>query len=307
MQESGFHALFCCFMLNANNYIFRKNKNVASKWHYCGLKIKPIRSKIINEEMKGERYMKVISMINQKGGVGKTTSTYNIAVLLARKYRVLMIDSDSQASLTLMTANNPLALDYSLADVYSGNKNIEDCIYQLPIDNLSLISSNLSLAKLETTLMAVPFGRETKLEKALKRIEEQFDYVIVDCPPSLGILTINSLVASDYVIAPCETSPLSVYALDDLTDTINAVKEINGRLTLLGVIATKYNKIAKSDRASLDSLEEEYKILGIIKNSVSAKKGIEDGIPCVISDSGSDVAKSYNEITNRILEEVENG
>ena len=148
-------------MLNTNNYIFRKNKNVASNWHYYGLKIKPTRSKIINEETKGERYMKVISMINQKGGVGKTTSTYNIAVLLARKYRVLMIDSDSQASLTLMTANNPLALDYSLADVYSGNKNIEECIYQLPTDNLSLISSNLSLAKLETTLMAVPFGRET--------------------------------------------------------------------------------------------------------------------------------------------------
>lgn len=127
-KESEFRALFCCFMLNANNYIFRKNKNVASKWHYYDLKIKPISSKMINKETKGERYMKVISMINQKGGVGKTTSTYNIAVLLARKYRVLMIDSDSQASLTLMTANNPLALDYSLADVYSGNKNIEECI-----------------------------------------------------------------------------------------------------------------------------------------------------------------------------------
>lgn len=245
-------------------------------------------------------------MINQKGGVGKTTSTYNIATLLAKNNRVLMIDSDSQASLTLMTANNPLALDNSLSDIYSGTKSIKNCIYELPIDNLFLISSNLSLAKLETTLMATPLGRETKLAKALKEIEDHFDYVIVDCPPSLGILTINSLVASDYVVAPCETSPLSVYALDDLTDTINAVNEINAKLKFMGVIATKYNKVTKSDKSSLDTLKNEYKILGIVKNSVSAKKGIEDGIPCVISDSHSDVAKSYQEITNNILEEIKN-
>ncbi|MGL5562170.1 MAG: ParA family protein, partial [Tannerellaceae bacterium] len=160
---------------------------------------------------------------------------------------------------------------------------------------------------LETTLMAIPLGRETKLLKALKEIENDYDFVVVDCPPSLGLLTINSLVASKYVIAPCETSPLSVYALDDLVDTINAVSEINNELKFMGVIATKFNKVTNSDKSTLRVLEDEYNVLGVIKNSVSAKKGIEEGIPCVIADPNSDVAKEYTAITKRLLEEIRNG
>lgn len=245
--------------------------------------------------------MTTISIINQKGGVGKTTSTYNIASVLAmNNYKVLMIDSDSQASLTLMTANNPLNIENNLCSVYEG-KSIEDCIYQTKIKNLSIISSSLALAKTEAMLMSVTIGRETKIKKALNKIKKNFDFVIIDCPPSLGLLTINNLVASDFIIAPCETTALSIYALDDLKDTIDEIKEINSNLKFLGVIATKFDKRINKDKEILDELKKDYTILGVIKNSVDARKGIEEGLPTVIFNSKSEVAKAYIEIVEKIL------
>lgn len=245
--------------------------------------------------------MKVISIINQKGGVGKTTSTYNIASVLAMNgHKVLMIDSDSQASLTLMTANDPLAIENNLCSVYDG-KAIEECIYQTKIENLSMISSSLALAKTESMLMSVTIGRETKIKKALSRIEKSFDFVVIDCPPALGLLTINNLVASDYVVAPCETTALSIYALDDLKDTIDEIKEINSNLEFLGVIATKFDKRINKDKEILDELKKDYKILGVLKNSVEARKGVEEGLPAVIFNSKSEIAKTYIEIVENLL------
>lgn len=244
---------------------------------------------------------KVISMLNQKGGVGKTTSTFNIATVLAQKgYKVLMVDTDSQASLTLMTGNNPLAFECNLCDLYDSVA-VNKCIYTLNIENLDLLPSSISLAKTEAKLMTTMLGAERKLKRALDTIKHKYDFIFIDCPPALGLLTINGLVASDYLITPCETTILSSYALDDLKDTVDAVKEVNPVLEWLGVIATKFDVRANNDKAVLKELEETYKVLGVVKLSTSAKKGIEDGLPAVIAEPKSSVSQTYVEITDLIL------
>lgn len=243
---------------------------------------------------------RVISVLNQKGGVGKTTSVYNIASAMALKgHKILMVDSDSQASLTLMTATDPLSVPKNLVSIYQG-ENIKNCIYKTKVDNLSMITSSLSLAKTETMLMSVAIGRENKIRKALSLIQNEYDYILIDCPPALGLLTINNLVASDYVIAPCETTALSSYALDDLNDTIEEIKEINANLRFLGVVATKFDKRIKKDNEILEELKQNYDVLGVLKNSVEARKGIEEGLPAVIFNKTSDIAKEYLEIANKI-------
>ncbi|WP_292474500.1 AAA family ATPase [Methanosphaera sp.] len=240
---------------------------------------------------------RIISILNQKGGVGKTTSTYNLATCLAKlNYKVLMIDLDPQGSLTLMTGNDPMAFDNTIMDIFE-RKNINDCINNLPINNLSFIPCNIKLSKFERTILRTSF-----LKSAISKIGFDYDYIFIDCPPSLGMLTLNALTASDYIIAPVETTPLSVFALDDLMDTVNELQDTdNPNLKFAGVIATKYASNTKLDNEMLNDLKRKYNVLGIIKNSVDAKKGIEDGLPCVEISPNSSIAKSYKEISENLI------
>lgn len=247
---------------------------------------------------------KIFSVINQKGGVGKTTTSYNLGALFANDgYKTLLIDSDSQASLTLMLGVDPTSIPDNLCSVYSGYS-IRDCIYQSSICGLEYVPSNISLAKTETQLMTVMLGREKKLSKALNEVAGMFDVIIIDCPPTLGLLTINALIASDYVIAPCETTNLSIYAMDDLLDTIAATQESNSRLKFLGVIVTKYVASSKAHEKCLSKVKERFPILGVIKNSVSSQKGIEEGLPCVIADEKSIAAQGYRDSYKKIKGEL---
>ena len=246
--------------------------------------------------------MKVISVLNQKGGVAKTTSVYNISAVLAKKgYRVLMIDNDGQASLTLSCGIDPRQLKHSMIDVYLKTSKIKDCIVATKVDNLDLAPADIRLSSQETKIFN-EIQRESILKNALRGINRVYDYVLIDNPPHLGIINVNSLISSDFIIVPCEATPMSTYAMDDMAETIESMKEFNPSLKMLGVIVTRYNKIAKVQQKELNYLENNYNVLGIIKRSTEAEKPLEEGVPAVVFDEKTDVAKQYLEVTNKIID-----
>ena len=248
--------------------------------------------------------MKTISVINQKGGVGKTTSTYNLATLLTLKgYRVLMVDNDGQASLTLACGYNPIDLEVTIADVYVNRANIQNCVLETDVEHLDLMPSTIRLTTAETSLINT-YARETVLKNKLKSVENEYDFVLIDNPPHLGLLTINSLVASDYVLVPCATNSLATYALEDLFNTVESIKQINADLKILGIIATMYDKRTNIDNEELNYMKDKYNVIGVIKSSIDGSKGLSKGLPTVVVLPKSDVSIQYKECLESILEAI---
>lgn len=248
---------------------------------------------------------KVIAFANQKGGVAKTTSTHNIAVALANKgKKVLMIDLDSQASLTISAGLEPTDYELNIVSVlHKDNIDMEKVI--LPVsENLSLIPSIIDLAALEMDMLSRT-SREKILDRAVKKIKNNYDFILIDCPPQLSILTLNALSASDFVIVPVKTDYLSYRGITQLEDTIKDVQElINPNLKFLGVIATLHEKVINDDKEILAALEKNYHVLGVVKKMVAARKGVYSGLAVVDLDPNSDVAKAYVAIADNILKEV---
>lgn len=245
----------------------------------------------------------IISIINQKGGVSKTTSTFNIAGNLALKgFKVLQIDIDPQGSLTIANGIEPDSIDKSMYDVLIEGANISEIIYEIN-KNLSLSVSNLDLSVGEIALVN-SLARETTLRRALKNIKNKFDYILIDCPPNLGLLTINALTASDKVLIPVSTDYLALRGLELLTQTIYKVKEsLNEDLEILGIIATMYDSRTRHSGEILEVLKDsEYNLLGVVSESVKVKDSVLASTPMEEFDPKHKVAGEYREITNKLIE-----
>lgn len=246
--------------------------------------------------------MKTIAIANQKGGVAKTTSTYNIGVALARKgHRVLLVDLDAQGSLTVSAGLEPFDNDRSIVNVLKRNGTpMADCIISLK-DHLSICPCRLELAQLEMEMMGRSM-RELILARGLEPVRNDYDFCLIDCPPQLSILTINALSSADYVIIPVKTDYLAYRGVELLMNSIHEVKElINPRLEVLGVVATMYEKRVKDDNEVLQLLSEEYHLIGTIKKAAIVKKGVYNGQTVADQDARNDVAKEYDKIADLLI------
>lgn len=248
---------------------------------------------------------KIIALANQKGGVAKTTSTFNLGVTLAkRNRRVLLVDLDPQASLTICAGLEPYDYESNICTLLQGTTTPTDCIQPIK-DNLSIITSSIALAGLEIGLVSRTM-RELILKKALKSIQPAYDYILIDCPPQLSILTINALSAADYVIIPSKTDYLSYRGIEQLLDTIAVTKEeCNDKLEILGVIATMYESKIKDCREVLSALEEKYPVLAVTKKLSIVNKGLYDGLAVVEQAANNDIAVAYGEVCDYIIKKCE--
>ena len=242
----------------------------------------------------------IISVANQKGGCGKTTTVANLGSVLAEKHKVLLIDMDPQGNLTTYFGIDKLSLKSTIYDVMI-NGGLADAIVRK--DNLDIVPSTIDLAGAEVELNG-KIGREYILDNELKKISKKYDFVLIDTPPSLGIFTLNSLVASDYMLIPVQAE---FFALEGLTQLMRVIKLVNSRLSrdvkLLGMLLTMFNSRTKSSNEVLNDLKEHYPndlLKTVIPRNVTITDSTMAGYPAVRYRKTAPASRSYFELAKEI-------
>ena len=248
---------------------------------------------------------KTISICNQKGGVGKTTTAINLATYLAFSgKKILLIDIDPQGNATSGLGINKHELKHSIYDVIIDDIDPKQIVLKTSIENLSLIPSTLSLTGAEVELVGT-IGREYKLKKAIAPLLPEFDFILIDCPPSLGLLTVNSMAASDSVLIPIQCEYYALEGLSQLSHTINLVKEnINSSLTIEGVLLTMANYRTNLTNEVIHEVREFFKdkvYNTVIPRNIKLTEAPGFGKPIAIYDKNSMGAQKYKEFTDELL------
>jgi chromosome partitioning protein len=245
---------------------------------------------------------KVIAFANQKGGVAKTTSTLNLAVAFKeRGLKVLIVDLDPQGNLTMSQGLNPDEIDRSMFDVLVHKLPIEQVIRTTEVD---LAVSSIDLAGAELALSSM-IGRERALEKALEPIRGEYDYVLIDTPPSLGLLTINAFVAADGVIVPVQTEYLSLRGLVQLENTLAMVRDnLNPKVEIVGILPTMYDKRLLHSKEAVDILTENFGDLVYktrIRKTIRYAEAPVKGQSVLAYDPHGEAATLYRDLAKEVL------
>jgi len=248
---------------------------------------------------------KIISVINQKGGVGKTTTAINLSCGLAvGGGKVLLVDLDPQGHSTIGMGMVETC-EFTIRDVLQHGKSIEDVIYTTSVEGMDLIGANIHLNKASNLLINEHF-REAKLKNALDKVADKYDFIIIDCHPSLGILEINALYACNFILVPTDTGRYSLEGFADLIDTVRSVKgEENNIREYLRILVTIYDSREKGINDWLEEQLEEFKDVVLatkIRKITAIKQAQIAEVPIMIYDPKSEGTKDYQALTDELLQ-----
>jgi chromosome partitioning protein len=256
--------------------------------------------------MKEEKMGRIIAVANQKGGVGKTTTTINLSACLAEKGKnVLTIDIDPQGNTSSGLGVKKNELSFTVYDLIIGNCSIEECLIKNVYENLSLLPSNVNLAGAEIELIGVE-EREFILKKEIEKVRNQYDFIIIDCPPSLNTLTVNAMTTADTVLVPIQCEYYALEGLSQLIHTINLVRQrLNPLLEIEGVVFTMYDARTNLSLQVVENVKQnlEQKIYKtIIPRNVRLAEAPSHGLPINIYDPKSAGAEGYRDLADEVIE-----
>ena len=245
---------------------------------------------------------RVISFANQKGGVAKTTTTLNLGVAFAeRGLRVLIVDLDPQGNLTMSQGMNPDAIECSMFDVLVHRTPIEEVIAHREVD---VAVASIDLAGADMAL-STQIGRERALQRALEPVKERYDYILIDTPPSLGLLTVNAFVASDGVIVPVQTEYLSLRGLVQLENTLGMVREnLNPDVEIIGILPTMYDRRITHSREADEILRENFGELVFntrIRKTIRFAEAPVKGSSIIAYEPDGEAAELYRDLAKEVL------